>query len=83
MNNEVHSEYSEVKVFATGIFENCPDYVLDEDYLLSLRSENHLQSNISDVRTAPLSSRQSGNMLYNHTVSVEMTVKTAKLWEPA
>ena len=86
VKDEMYSEQDEVKVFATGIFENCPDYELHEDYLLSMRkfilSENHLQSNISDVRTAPLSSRQSSSKLYTHTVSVEMTVRTANLLEP-
>ena len=87
VEDEVHHEQTEVKVFATGIFENCPDEVLSEDYFASLQkfifSENHLQSNISDVKFIPTSSRQASPTEYLHVVSVEIIVKTARLWEPA
>ena len=76
-----------MKVLATGIFENCPDPTLSEDYYVSLQkfilSEKHLQSNISDVKFFPTSSRQSSPLRYLHVVSVEIIVKTGKLWEPA
>ena len=65
VKDEIHSEYSYVKVFGKDIFENRPDDVLHEEYLLSLwkyiLSRNHLQSNISDVRIAPLSYSVSRN----------------------
>ena len=60
VEDEVLQEESEVKVCATGIFENCPDL----------------------VSIVPITSRLSSPRLYIHTVSVEMTVKTANLWEP-
>ena len=86
VEDEVLQEESEVKVCATGIFENCPDPTLEEDYFVSMKkfilSETHLQSNISNVSIVPISSRLSSPRLYIHTVSVEMTVKTANLWEP-
>ena len=37
VQDEVVREESEVKVFATGVFENCPDETLSEDYYFSLR----------------------------------------------
>ena len=86
VKDEIHEESSEVKVFATGLFENCPDQYLTEDYFVSLRkfilSENHLQNNISDIKTVHLSSRQLSSLMFIHTVSVEISVKTARLWEP-
>ena len=30
--DELLQEKSEVKIFATAVFENCPDQVLNEDY---------------------------------------------------
>ena len=36
VSDEVLVEKSEVKVYATAIFENCPDQNLSEDYLVSL-----------------------------------------------
>ena len=84
--DEVHQEHREVKVYATGIFENCPDQRLFDEYFESLQkfilSENHLQSNISNVKIVPTSSRQTSHLLYTNAVSVEITVKTEKLWEP-
>jgi hypothetical protein len=86
VKDEVHQEQSEVKVYATGIFENCPDQSLYDDYFESLQkfilSENHLQSNISNVKIVPISSRQTSHLIYTHAVSVELTVRTEKLWEP-
>ena len=86
VKDEVHHEQSEVIVYATGIFENCPDQRLFDEYFESLQkfilSENHLQSNISNVKIVPTSSRQTSHLLYTHAVSVEITVKTEKLWEP-
>ena len=86
VNDEIHEERSEVNVFATVIFENCPDEMLSEDYLVSLKkfilSENHLQKNIKDIKTLHLTSRQLNDQSYFHTVSVEICVKTAHLWEP-
>ena len=86
VKDEVHQEQSEVKVYATGIFENCPDQRLFDEYFESLQkfilSENHLQSNISNVKIVPISSRQTSHQIYTHAVSVEITVKTEKLWEP-
>ena len=85
VQDEFHKEDSEVKVFTTGVFENCPDEKLSEDYFVSLRkficSENHLENNISCVKFAHLSSRQI-NRHFVHTVKVEISVKTAPLWEP-
>ena len=84
--DEVCQEQKEVKVHATGLFENCPDPCLSDEYFLSLQkfilSESHLQNNISDVKMAAVSSRQTSPMVYTHTVSVEITVNTEKLWEP-
>ena len=84
--DEIHSERKEVKVYATGTFENCPDCELSEDYFASLKkfilSENHLQNNISDIKTVHLTSRQLDNLMFVHTVSVEISVKTAQLGEP-
>lgn len=86
VRDEVVSEHSEVKVYATGVFENCPDNTLTEDYYVSLRkfvmSEPHLQDNIASVKMTQLSSRQLGPQLFVHFVKVEISVKTARLWEP-
>ena len=87
VRDEVVCEHSEVKVYATGVFENCPDESLTEDYYVSLRkfvtSETHLEDNIASVKMAQLSSRQLGSQLFVHLVNVEISVKTAWLWEPA
>ena len=87
VRDKVVCEHSEVKVYATGVFENCPDETLTEDYYVSLRkfvtSETHLQDNIASIKMAQLSSRQLGSQLFVHLVNVEMSVKTARLWEPA
>ena len=87
VRDEVVYEQSEVKVYATGVFENCPDRTLTEDYYESLRkfatSETHLEDNIASVKMAHLSSRQLGPQLFVHLVNVEITVRTAQLWEPA
>ena len=60
VRDELVSEETEVKVLATGIFENCPDNNLSEDYYESLRkfilSEKHLEENISSVKFAKLPS---------------------------
>ena len=87
VQDEVVREESEVKVFATGVFENCPDETLSEDYYFSLRkfvcSETHLQSNIAGINIAQLSSnRQTRSQLFMHRVQVELSVKTACLTEP-
>ena len=86
MRDEVCQEQSEVNVNATGVFEDCPDPRLNYEYFLSLQkfilSESHLQNNISDVKMFPVSSRQTSPMMYKHTVSVEIKVKTENLWEP-
>ena len=87
VQDEVVREESEVKVFATGVFENCPDETLSEDYYLSLRkfvcSETHLQSNIAGINIAQLSSnRQTQSQLFMHRVQVELSVKTACLTKP-
>ena len=86
VRDEFVEEDIEVKVFATGVFENCPDGNLSEDYFVSLRkfilSENHLQQNISSIKIAQLSSTQLGEQLFVHTVKVEICVKIARLWEP-
>jgi hypothetical protein len=87
--NEVRDEFlfedSEVKVYATGVLENCPDEELSEDYFVSLRkficSEPHLENNVVCVRFSHLSSRQI-NLHFVHKVKVEISVKTARLWEP-
>ena len=85
VNDEILAEQIEVKVFATANFENCPDQFLSEDYLESLQkfilSENHLASNISNVKSVNLSSRKLRNHLYVHTACVEMTVKLENLCE--
>jgi hypothetical protein len=44
-------------------------------------SENHLASNISNVKTVPLSSRMLRNQLYVHTACVEISVKLENLLE--
>ena len=87
--SEVRDEFliedSEVKIFATGVFENCPEEKLSEDYFVSLRkficSETHLENNISGVKFAHLSSRQI-NRHFVHSVKVEISVKTDQLCEP-
>ena len=70
VRDEVVYEHSEVKVYATGVFENCPDKTLSDDYYVSLRkfvtSETHLEDNIASVKMAQLSSRQLGSQLYVH-----------------
>ena len=76
----VNEEETELKVIATGVYEDCPDEHLSEEYYESLRkfvlSENHLQCNINSVKIAQLSSsRQFRSWLYVHTV--ELSVKTA------
>jgi hypothetical protein len=62
VQDEVVREESEVKVLATGVFENCPDETLSEDYYLSFRkfvcSETHLQSNITGITIKQLSSNR-------------------------
>ena len=88
--NEVRDEFvledTEEKVYATGVFENCPDANLSEDYFESLKrfvlSESHLQDNIDGVKIVQLSSRQLGPQLYVHLVNAELVVKTEMLWEP-
>ena len=86
VSDEFVSEQSEEKVYGMGIFENCPDANLSEDYLVSLRkfvcSESHLEENIASVNIEQLSSRQLGHEVFVHTVKVELSVKTARLWEP-
>ena len=86
VSDELVEEHSEVEVSATGLFENCPDSELSDDYFVSLRkfifSEPHLQSNIVSVKIAKLSSRQFGVELFEHSVKVEILVKTGRLWEP-
>ena len=86
VNDELVQERNEVKIVATAIFENCPDDILSEEYILSLQkfifSESHLQSNIADAKFKPSSSRQISHEKYIHTVAVEMIVKTASLEEP-
>ena len=37
VNDEVCQEQKEVKVHATGLFENCPDPCLNDEYFLSLQ----------------------------------------------
>ena len=80
-------EHSEVKVYATGVFENCPDKTLTDDSYVSLRkfvmSETHLEDNIASVKMAQLSSRQLGPQLFVHLVNLEISVRTARLCEPA
>ena len=86
VRDEVVEEQSEVKVMAIGLFESCPDFELSDDYFASLRkfvlSEAHLQKNIESFKFARLSSRQLGTGLFEHSVKVEILVKTAELWEP-
>ena len=87
VRDEFLIEESEVKIYAIGVFENCPDEKLSKDYFLSLRkficSETHLGNNISSINVnfANLPSRQI-NRLFVHSVKVEISVKTARLWEP-
>ena len=70
----------------SGLFENCPDSNLTDDYYGSLKkfilSEEHLKTNISSVKMAKLSTRQLEPQLYEHSVTVEIVVKTGRLWEP-
>ena len=85
VKDELVPEDTEVKVLATGVFENCPDSKLSDEYHESLRkfilSERHLQESISCVKFAKLPSRQLGWQHFVHTVKVEITVKTARLCE--
>ena len=87
VQDELVQEQCEVKVTGIGVFENCPDANLSKEYFESLKkfvlSESHLQDNISSVKIAQLSSRQLGTQLYEHSVKVEIFVRTARLWEPA
>ena len=68
------------------MFENCPDDDLSEEYFVSLQkfilSEKHLEENISSVKIAKLSTRQLLARQFLHTVKVELSVKTSRLWEP-
>ena len=65
VSDEFVSEQSEEKVYATGLFENCPDANLSEEYLVSLRKficgESHLEENIASVKIEQLPSRQLGH----------------------
>ena len=85
VRDEIVEEEQEVRVSATGVFENCPDEKLSDDYYESLRkfvlSEKHLEENISCVNLAHLSSRQL-RQKFVHTVKVEILVKVARLREP-
>ena len=86
VSDEVLLEHSEIKVYAEGVFENCPDANILDEYYSSLRkfifSEKHLENNIVSVKMAQLSSRQIGHQMFVHKVKVEILVKTARLSEP-
>ena len=85
VRDELVSEDSEVKVYATGVFENCPDAELSECYFESLKkfilSEKHLEENISSVKIAQMSSQQLRSLYFVHRVKVEITVKLEGLSE--
>ena len=59
--------------------------MLNADYDDSVRrflhSEHHLQENIESSVIQHLSSRLSMNNTFEHTLSVTLRVKTARLWE--
>ena len=86
VQDEFVPELKEAIIFATGVFENCPDDDLSEEYFVSLQkfilSEKHLEENISSVKIAKLSTRQLLARQFLHTVKVELSVKTSRLWEP-
>ena len=79
VNDELVQERSEVEVSATGLFENRPDSELSDDYFVSLKK--FILSNIATVKIAKLSSRQLRPELFEHSVKVEILVKTGRLWE--
>ena len=83
VQDELVHEQSEVKVIGVGVFENCPDENLSEEYFGSLKkfilSESHLQENIANIKILQLSSRQLGEQLFDDSVNVEISVKIASL----
>jgi hypothetical protein len=83
--DEFVPEPSETNVNAMGVFENCPDDRLSEEYFVSLRkfilSEKHLEDNISSVKFVRTGSRQIAHQQFVHTMNVQMSVKAGQLSE--
>ena len=85
VRDEFVLEPSETNVNAMGVFENCPDDRLSEEYFVSLckfiLSEKHLEDNISSVKFARTGSRQIAHQQFVHTVNVQISVKADQLSE--
>ena len=74
-----------VPIYAIASFENCPVGQLTEEYADSLKrflkSEEHLDQNISGTEFYHQSSRSLRSGAFTHTVSAVIHVRTGRLWE--
>ena len=83
--NETIAGPEEISVYCLATIDKCPDEVLNYEYGNSLKrflhSEHHLRENIASSELKLLSTRLDNCGKYVHTVSVELRVRTARLWE--
>ena len=82
-SRESHPEF--ISVYCVATLDNCPDNILSQEYGDSIRrflsSEHHLKDNIVSSDLQHLSTKLTSNNTYVHTVSIVLSVKTARLWE--
>ena len=76
-----------VKVSCIATLNNCPDETLDKVHSDGIRKflfhEKHVLDNVKSSRLDHLSSRSFRNKLFVHTISVTLSVKTARIQEDA
>ena len=71
-----------VIVHAIGLVENSPEEICDYKQIYELVTrELHMRTNIAEVNISHQSTRKFRTNLFTHTVSLDLTVKTAALWD--
>ena len=69
-------------VHATAVVSNCPEETCNYQEIYGIIvKEDHMRSNIANIKLDHESTREFKSNLFTHTVSIIMTVKTGALWD--
>ena len=84
--NEVNNEKKEeVLVFATAVFESTSLQILTQNEANFIERlvfrENHLKQNIVKLDFGPQNCKKLDNKPYKHSLDLNLSVRTSKLWE--
>ena len=69
-------------VHATAVVSNCPAETCNYQEIYGIIvKENHMRSNIAEIKLDHESTREFRSNLFTHTVSIIITVKKKALWD--